>query len=357
MQLLITGASGFLGQAVVMEALRRGHEVIAVRRSPAAVSSTLAPLPPTAQDPLLRSPLLRWIAADLRSPQALQALQPDLAQADGVIHLAAAKSGSLEQQWLDTVGGTERLLEAIAQLSQPLAGLVAISSFSVYDWLALPTGAWLDETSPLESQPQYRDVYAQVKLAQEARVQAFAAAHPATAVTILRPGIIFDQAGQDGAQNWNAHLGAKLGPLYLRIGREATLPLIEVGRCAEAVVRAAEQALLSSVLNLKVPNLKVLNLVDDELPTQAEYWQQLKQRAKHQGQPLPRTIPLAWSLLQPVAGLVFGIQQRLLGGRVPLPGILIPARIAARFKPLRFSNAQAKAVGFRFAQRQPTAPH
>ena len=43
-----------------------------------------------------------------------------------------------------------------------------------------------------------------------------------------------------------------------------------------------------------------------------------------------------------VGNLAWAVNQRLLGGNAKLPGVLIPARLHARFKSLKYSNAKLK---------------
>ena len=209
MNILVTGASGFLGRYTVAELLRRGHQVRALSRGK---------LP-------WQHPALTLAEADLNQSNLAEALSG----IDAVIHLAAAKTGDFQAQMASTVTATERLIQALQTAA--VTRLVAISSFSVYDYQALAPNALLDETSPIESNPSERDVYAQVKLMQESRVRQFG-----QGVTLLRPGIIY---GKDAL--WNASLGAKTGSLWLQIDSGATLPLTYVENCASAIASAIER--------------------------------------------------------------------------------------------------------------------
>ena len=131
MRLYITGATGFVGSHVVAEALRRGHDVTAVVR-PASRTEPEVPVEATGD--------LRSARVDLRSPDGLAS---SLADVDSVIHLAAAKSGDFHTQFAGTVVATENLLQAMHETS--VTQLVAISTFSVYDYMGLKPGAVLDE--------------------------------------------------------------------------------------------------------------------------------------------------------------------------------------------------------------------
>ena len=198
MKVLITGASGFLGQYVVAEALRQGYTVQAVVR------------PMTNVDKISWSnhPNIEWVRLDLRSPKGwLDVLQ----STDAVIHLAAVKAGDFYDQFAGTVMATENLLAGMAQAK--VFKLILTSTFSVYDYLHLKPNTVLDEETPLEANPDNRDEYAQTKLIQEQLIRQFENDHGAK-VTILRPGMIY---GRECL--WHALLGAEIGEnRWLKIG-------------------------------------------------------------------------------------------------------------------------------------------
>lgn len=306
MHIFVTGATGFLGRYTVAELLRRGHQVRAALRSDSSV-------PVSWQN----QPQLQVVPVNLTQ---LDSLTAALAGVDAVIHLAAAKTGDWQTQFNSTVSATATLLQAMTQAQ--VRRLVAISTFSVYDYLHLPAGATLDETTALETNPASRDIYAQTKLRQEALCREFGQTH---LVTILRPGIVY---GRDAL--WNASLGAKKGNLWLQVGGQATLPLTYVENCAAAIASALEQEAAIG---------QILNVVDDDLPTQQRYVEQL---LTHLPSP-PRQIHLSWPLLAALADGAWKLNTSL-GGRLKLPGLLIPARLHARFKPLQYSNVRAKQI-------------
>lgn len=305
MKMLVTGASGFIGKYVVQEALRRGHRVRAAI-GPKRDRSTL---------PWHSHPAVEVVNVDLCQDGAVAA------DMDVVVHLAAVTTGSYDQQ-RGTVTATERLLAAMEQAQ--VRRLVAVSTFSVYDYLQCSPRTTIREESPLESAPQQRDVYAQTKLLQEQLVRDFE--RQGGAVTILRPGIVY---GRD--RLWNAYLGAKARNIWLCIGTEATIPLLYVENCAEAIVLAAgSEAAIG----------KTINLIDDELPTQSTYAAKILPHLPAQ----PRIVPLSWTAMDALARSVDWCNRTLLGGRAKLPGILVPARLHARFKPLRYDNSRAKQI-------------
>ena len=85
--------------------------------------------------------------------------------------------------------------------------------------------------------------------------------------------------------------------------------------------------------------VKTLNIVDDNLPTQSAYLAQVLPRLT----PAPRLVSLPWGAMNLLSNLAWNTNKAL-AGRLKLPGLLIPARLQARFKPLRYSNRQAKQI-------------
>ncbi len=125
MRALIAGA-GYVGAALALELLRRGHEVVVLRRSAAT--------PP---------PGARLFRADLAAPGALEALAP----ADVVFYTAAADERSDAGYRRAYVDGLARLIERLARMEHPPQRLLFTSSTAVY---GQQQGEWVDETSATE---------------------------------------------------------------------------------------------------------------------------------------------------------------------------------------------------------------
>ncbi len=308
MRFYITGATGFVGSHVMRAAVERGHTVTAVVR------------PSSSSDPTGES--VTAANVDLRSPAGLA---DSLAGADVVIHLAAAKAGDFYTQFAGTVVATENLLEAMAE--SKVQNLVGISTFSVYDYLNTPAGTVIDELAPIDTAPELRDEYAKTKLIQEDLYRDFGR-EDANRLAIIRPGMIY---GPDNL--WHALLGAEMGPKFLKIGSKATLPMTYVENCADAIVRAAE---LLAKPDSPVDG-EVINIVDDDLPTQAEYAELVSERME-----TPSSISLPWTAVRTAAAALKKGNQVVFDGRVKFPGIAVPDRLHARFKPMRYTNAKAK---------------
>lgn len=312
MRILVTGATGFVGRYTVAAALARGHRVAAVLR-PASSGRELGPL--------LDHPGVEAVRVDLRSRAGLV---DALRGADSVIHLAAAKSGDFYTQFAGTVVATENLLWAMGEAG--VGQLVAVSTFSVYDYKALPGGSLLTETTAIDTEPVKRDEYARTKLLQEELYRNFL--NDSRRAVIVRPGLIY---GRD--ELWHALLGAELGPRFLRVGAKAILPLLYVENCAEALVLAAEKL----AEDPSPVDGETINLVDDDLPTQGRYVDLVSAVMEP-----PPSVFVPWPVMRVAADALDKANGVLLGGRAKFPGIVVPEKLHGRFKPLRYTNAKAK---------------
>ncbi|NLA37462.1 MAG: NAD-dependent epimerase/dehydratase family protein [Actinobacteria bacterium] len=305
MKVFITGATGFVGSHVVAGALAAGHEVVALVRP--AARNPLASLAGHGRLTLFRG--------DLRDPSAMEGA---LDGVDVVVHLAAAKSGDFATQFAGTVLATENLIDLLEHST--VSRLVAISTFSVYDYTGLDEGTLIDESTPIDPTPTDRDEYAQTKLIQERLYRDEAANRE---VVIVRPGMIY---GRDNL--WHPLLGSELGPVFLRIGSRATMPMTYVENCAEAIVAAIDAPGVAG---------EVINIVDDELPTQGDYAAAVAPFTE-----VPSSVPVPWPVMKAVARGLGAANRRWWGGRAKFPGVLVTEKLDGRFKPFRYTNATAK---------------
>lgn len=313
MKIAVTGAAGFLGSATVLSALGAGAEVLALVR-PARANQPF---------PWSNHPKATTVAVDLGpSPELVAALRG----VDVLVHAAAAKSGHYEQQYQDTVLTTTHLLAAMRAAG--VRRLVGISSFSVYDYDRPAAGSLLDENSPVFSDPDKQGPYARVKRLQENQFRDFG--KDGSEVCILRPGIIF------GADNLaHSAFGRWLGSgIFLRMGPpDAVLPLTYIDNCADAVVAAALAPAARETL---------LNIVDDGLPARSRFVSALTGLSGH---PVRSVAVPMWVLgLAACALAVARSLASLLGKTLRGPVLLTPEGQNVYFKPLRYSNARAKAA-------------
>ncbi|MGH1503956.1 MAG: NAD-dependent epimerase/dehydratase family protein [Acidimicrobiales bacterium] len=311
----VTGATGFVGAHVVNQLALRGHRVRALVR-PASSATALAPAEATGRLDLVRADLSR-----------VEPLTEGMQDCDVVIHLAAVKAGDFFSRFAGTVIGTENLLAAATAAGVPR--LVAISTFSVYDFGARPAKSLLDESFPVIADPVGRDEYAETKLYQDELYRRFADVEGHTMV-MLRPGMIY---GPD--QLWHPLLGGEFGPIELKIGFTGRPPITYVENTAEAIVLAAER-LADPATEAEVDD-QIINLVDDDLPTQRDYAAKLEGRTA-----TPSAVPVPYPLMRAAAATMAVLNRRLFEGRAKLPSLALPDQVDARFKPFRYTNAKAK---------------
>lgn len=280
-RILITGAGGFLGQALVRAARDAGAEVTALVRS-------------TVPDTWAKDAGITTAWVDLGGSHAPDQLAPYLDGVTSVIHAAASFGGTAHAHGRDTLRATRNLIVALQATENP-AKLVLVSSFSVYDISALSDGATLSEDSPLLGDDHGRDAYAIAKRAQEQQVQGSDLAHD-----IIRPGAIYGPG-----RLWSAQLGFARAGRVICPGGNAQVPALHVDHAATALVHAA----------LRDGGGSVVNLADPDPPTQLEWLAAINQSAHR--------VPL---------GMVLRVAHWL--GRGPA--------WSARFKPLTYDLTRAR---------------
>ena len=299
MKVLITGANGFLGRATVRSFLDAGHEVRALVR-------------PTAPGEETWAGRVEVVRADLRAGRSLESAVDGV---DAVIHIAAGTSGDDADMFAATVIGTERLLAAMA--STPTRRLVLASSFTVYDWDAIPY--LLTESSPLATNLERRGGYPAAKVWQERVTRRMSAEHGLD-LTVLRPGVIWGRGNE-----YPPGIAQQLGPVHLVFGRAARLPLTYVENCAEAFVRVTEHPRSAG---------QTFNVVDDAGTPTAAFIREHLRRSGAGGV----TLAIPYGLSEGMVRAVSRTSERLFGRPGHLPSILVPERFVARFKPLDYSN-------------------
>lgn len=313
MKVLVTGAAGFLGRRIVESLLRAGVRDVRVhvrRSAPSGMIESLQGQYPDA--------LIEVAAANLLSKQDLA---PLVANVDCIIHAAAGMKGAAADLFANTVVASRNLLDAAVQAKT--RRIVLVSSFAVYKASTVPAQGVLDESVQLEEVGVDRGAYGYAKTRQEQMFLAYQQRAGFEAV-VLRPGVIYGPGG--GALS--ARVGIKAMGVFVSLGRGALLPLTYVENCADASVVAA----------LRAPAGSAFSIVDDDLPTCAQY---LARYCKDV-EPL-RVIPVPFWLFRLGAGMVTRYHHRSKG---QLPAVFTPYVVDSMYRPLRYSNQALKAIGW-----------
>lgn len=189
MRVCVTGATGFLGGAVVRRLLAEGTPMRALAR-------------PSARADELAAAGAEVVRGDLADATAIARAVDG---ADVVYHVAAMVEapGDLADFLDANRGGTERVFHAAVQGG--VRHIVYASSIAVYGLVR--DGEVIDENTPYDDKPELRDAYSQSKIQADAFAVSFARQIAAESVdtqnpnaqsngnrcsiTILRPGVIY----------------------------------------------------------------------------------------------------------------------------------------------------------------------
>jgi nucleoside-diphosphate-sugar epimerase len=309
---LVTGAAGFIGMKVVEILLEYGFSNIKCFVRPSSRVNRL-------------DELIKRNGAESR----VQIVEGDLVSREDcaravqgvsvIYHLAAGFDKSFAGAFMNSALSTRNLVEAFLE-EKTLRRFVNVSSFAVYSNLKMRRGALLDETSPLEDDPQQRyDAYGFGKLKQEELVQQYGRTRSLPHV-ILRPGTVFGP----GKKDLTGRIGIDTFGFFIHIGGSNQLPLTFVDNCAEAIVLAG-----------LVPGVdgEIFNVVDDETLTSRQFLKSYKRVRPTFSIPLPYRLAYA---------LCWAWEQYSRTSQGQLPPAFNRRRCAAEWKGNRFTNRKLR---------------
>ena len=315
MKILVTGAGGFLGTRIVERLLAEGQTDLRVMlRDPGkakGLEEIAARYPGATIEP---------VTVNLRNPAEIG---PAVAGCEMVIHAAAALKGSPAEMFMDSAVASRNLLDAVAAM-RPMR-VVLISSFGAMGVAELERSALIDEKTPMERHPEWRDVYSHSKLRQEQLFWEYQQKFGFELV-VLRPGVIYGPGGG----HFSNRVGLKLFGIFAHLGGSNLLPLTYVDNCAQAIVVAALSPAAAG---------QIYNVVDDDLPTSREYLRLYKQQVKSL-----RSVPVPYFVLMMISHAVERYSRHSKG---QLPAIFTPYKTRAMWGGNRFSNAKLKCIGWR----------
>ncbi len=238
-EILVTGASGFLGRALVRRLRSEGRHVrVLVRKIPAWLSD---------------DPEVDVVIGDLGEPRIVDHA---VAGVTDVYHVGAAMKGGPKEFEAGTTWGTRNVVDAC--IRHGTRRLVYVSSLSVLDHAGRDPGKTVCESSPLEPYPERRGAYTQTKLAAEQYVVE-AARNRGLKAVLIRPGQIFGPGVERGTPNATIAIAGR----WIAVGPGSqTLPLVYIDDVVDALTLAARQPGIEG---------RVFNVIDPERVTHADY--------------------------------------------------------------------------------------
>jgi len=249
--ILITGAAGFIGIRVVRALLEyRFTELRCLVRtngSRGKLEQALRDHPKAAS--------VKIIQGNLLSDEDCTSASRDVAV---IYHLAAARGEkSVPDAFMNSVVTTRNLLRSTLKY-HALRRFVNVSSFSVYSNLQNTRRRTLDETCPIEPNPELRgDAYCFAKVKQEEIVAEFGREQRIPYV-MVRPGVVYGP----GNEGITGRVGLGGFGIFLHTGGLNRIPFTYVDNCADAIVLAGLR---------KEVDGEVFNVVDDDLPSSRQF--------------------------------------------------------------------------------------
>ncbi len=322
---LVTGASGFLGRALVARLLGNGESIRILARRPIADFEG--------------NPQVHVVRGDLGDPEAVERAVEGV---ELVYHVGAGMRGATEAFESGTVWGTKNIVASC--LRHGIKRLVYVSSLSVLDHAGHKKGVPITESSPVEPHPERRGAYSQTKLIAENLVLDAMRNRNLPAV-ILRPGQIFGPGSEKTPPSGVIALAGRW--LVMGSGR-LPLNLVYIEDVVDALLLAATAPDVTG---------QVFQLVDPATLTQREYIEAAQTygaapRVSYVPKPVLYTLAVGVELLGRVLGRSVPLSRYKIRSLAPISPFHCSAardqlgwtpRVGAREGLLRtFSKAGAK---------------
>ena len=315
MKILVTGAAGFLGRAVVESLCAHGERDVRCFVRP---NSSLSALEETAD----RYPDARieFVVGNLASyGDACRAVEG----VDTIYHVAAGMRGLPATIFTNSVVASKCLLNAMQDKKRRV---VLVSSIGVYGTSFLSTRVLIDENTNVDQHPEKRNIYFHAKIWQE-RLFWERAERGEIDLTVVRPGVLYGAGNPN--RGFPSRIGISIGRTLLVFGGGHRLPLSHVLNCAEAVVAAGRSAEASG---------QTYNAIDDQLPTSNQYLRQHKREVRK-----VRTVYVPYLAAMLLSRVVEKLHKRTRG---QIPAMMTPYETSAMWKGHRFDNQKLKKLGW-----------
>jgi nucleoside-diphosphate-sugar epimerase len=308
-KVLVTGATGFLGNRLAKRLVDEGYPVRALARKLSNVGA-------------LKKFGVEIAFGDLGDESSIAAAVNGV---DVVVHAAAGTSGTAKDSDTATIQGTRNVLEACR--TSRVKKLVYISSCNVYEVAGYTENQIVTEEAQLERLPLHRGYYSAAKLQAEALVTE-AINHEGCPKVVLRLGTLYGP----GAEVYTKMMGVSFAErIFVVFGDgETVLPLIHVDHAVDAIVEC--------ISNSAADN-QAFNVVDHDLVTKRMYMERVVKPMYPNATviycPMVLILTLTW------------LQEKLLAiiGKRPF---LTVYRLVSSQKRVRYSASKIeKAIGWR----------
>jgi nucleoside-diphosphate-sugar epimerase len=255
--ILVTGAAGFIGPAVVQSLLSHGFRNL---RAFVRASSDVARLNAIVERHG-RGARVEVIRGNLLSREDCIAATRDVSV---IFHLATGGDKSFPAAFMNSVLTTRNLLDA-SRSGGSLRRFVNVSSFAVYSNTGKARWRLLDESAPVEARAARRgDAYCFAKLKQDELVMDYGKRYGVPFV-IVRPGSVFGP----GKAAITGRVGVGTFGIFLHLGGSGRIPFTYIDNCADAIVLAGLK---------KGVDGEVFNVVDDNLPSSRQFLRMYRRR-------------------------------------------------------------------------------
>jgi nucleoside-diphosphate-sugar epimerase len=253
-RIVITGASGNVGTALLRRLRGAGHDLVGICRRP--------PRPEPPYD------VATWHRVDLADEAADRALADVVDGATAVVHLAWGFQPSHDLRYLEElgVGGTRRVLAAVTATGVP--HLVHMSSIGAYSPKRDDTP--VDESWPTGGVRTSR--YSVHKAAAERLLDAFEADRADAVVTRMRPGIVGQRAAGSALLRYGLPAVVPAAVIdhvpVVPLDKRLVVPMVHADDVADAIARAVDR-IVGGAFNLAADPPITTEVIADQLGARA----------------------------------------------------------------------------------------